>query len=422
MAIALGLTAAVIMVLIEVSGPWWVSVVVGGFSASAQSTALTFIRVMALMMPAAVVLNCLAAADIARGHSRIAALRASVVNLFVTVGIVAYALTSSLGFLPWSFAASFNAIAVWSLWLLKREGAISFAEVSLRGVAAAWCEYMRRLRPLLAQPIVEQLHGWTERLVASGLVVGTMASLDYARTLTESAALIIAQPIGMAVLYKGALPDDREAVTTLSGAVLGVMLPASLYLGIFAPDIVALVFQRGAFDQTAVMLTSGSMRGIAAGLWAATLGLILLRLLNNAGRNGLGCSSAGSGFSLKRGHDAARWLPSWSRRLWVLSWLGLGGGDAGASAFDRCGASPLGAARPLMKMLMIGVCPLSVMAWLCLLLNHDGHERMTRLIGGGIIAAATASILLALLAQKPIRLLIKQISMKRASRDEGSLP
>src|SRR5262249_55553269 len=65
-----------------------------------------------------------------------------------------------------------------------------------------------------------------------------------------------------------------------------ITLPLSVFLGVFAPDIVRLVFARGAFDETAVALTSGAMRGICWGLWAGTLGMILLRHLNNQGRNG----------------------------------------------------------------------------------------------------------------------------------------
>ena len=34
-----------------------------------------------------------------------------------------------------------------------------------------------------------------------------------------------------------------------------------------------------------MLLTSQALRGIAVGLWAATLGWILMRILNGAGRN-----------------------------------------------------------------------------------------------------------------------------------------
>jgi putative peptidoglycan lipid II flippase len=58
-----------------------------------------------------------------------------------------------------------------------------------------------------------------------------------------------------------------------------------VFLVIFAGDIVGLVFFRDAFGEEAVLLTSRTLRGIAFGLWAATLAWILIRILNGAGRN-----------------------------------------------------------------------------------------------------------------------------------------
>lgn len=413
MVIALALTATAFMGLVQWSGAWWVSFIVGGFSPEAQKLVLEFIRVMASMMPAAVVLNCLAAADIAQGRSRISAVRAGVINVFVTTGIVAYAVTGKLGFLPWSFAVSFNAIAVWGLWLLRREGSLRFSGVSVRGVGASWREFMRRLRPLLAQPIVEQLHGWTERFVASGLVVGTLASLDYARTLTESAALIVAQPLGMAVLYKGAMPDDTRTVLALSAGVLAVALPASLYLALFAQDIVRIVFQRGAFDDAALLLTSGSLRGIAAGLWALTLGFILLRLLNNAGRNGLAAGLlaaaflTNAGMSLIAGHIAG---PGGYGSLW----LGLGEAARGVVLLAGV-AVALRIVWPLLKMILLCAGPLMMMAWLCFWISEHLHTPFWRLVAGGGVTAATAAILLIIVAPATIRRVLERWRFKRAA-------
>ena len=412
MAIALGATAAVLMLLVELCASWWVSVIVGGFSSEAQALSRDFLRILALMMPAAVVLNCLAAADIAYGQSRIAAVRAAVVNVFVAAGIAAYVLTGTLGFLPWSFVLSFNVLALWSLRLLVREGKIRFAGVSLGGIADAWLMFTRRLRPLLSQPLVEQLAGWSERSVASGLMVGTMASLDYARTLTESASLIVAQPVGMAVLSKGALPHETRTVLALSGAVFALALPASLYLGLFAEEIVALVFQRGAFDQTAVMLTSASLRGIAAGLWAATLGLVLLRLLNNAGRNGLAALLLAAAFlsnaaaSLVAGHVAG--LRGNGSEL-----LGLGEAVRGIVLLVGV-AIALKVVWPLTRMLAMCLLPLAAMALVELWIARNVGSSVLRLAAGGGVAAATVVVLAAVMLPEA-----RQLALRRM-RSRGS--
>jgi putative peptidoglycan lipid II flippase len=67
--------------------------------------------------------------------------------------------------------------------------------------------------------------------------------------------------------------------------MLAMALPTTAYIAVFAPDIVRLVFARGAFGSHAVDLTVGGLRGIAIGLWAMMMGWILLRMLNAAGRN-----------------------------------------------------------------------------------------------------------------------------------------
>jgi putative peptidoglycan lipid II flippase len=81
-------------------------------------------------------------------------------------------------------------------------------------------------------------------------------------------------------------PKDLGAqIDGIARPILALSVPASMFLVMFAPDIVRLVFLRGAFNEHALLLTSAALRGIGCGLWAATLGWILIRILNGAGRN-----------------------------------------------------------------------------------------------------------------------------------------
>ena len=100
-------------------------------------------------------------------------------------------------------------------------------------------------------PLAEQGNVWVERSDASRLTTGAVASLDYARTLTESALLLISQPVGLAVLSSHPPKDARAQIEAIARPVLAVALPASAFLLVFAPDIVRLVFFRGAFGDEA---------------------------------------------------------------------------------------------------------------------------------------------------------------------------
>lgn len=285
--LTLGLTllASALFGIVELTAPLWIEALLGGFSPAARALTLSFTRVMACAMPGSVLLCCLSASELARGRSRITSIRATLVNVAVIGGVLVLLATGQPIALAWSFTIAFNATAIWGTWLALREGAISLRGIGLDEIVSAFALYMHRLRPLLLQPLAEQGEVWIERLLASALSVGTLASLDYARTLSESAVLLLGQPLGLAVLSSGPAQDARVQMDRLARPVLAIAVPASLFLVCFAPEIVELVFHRGAFGVDAIGLTSHALRGIAAGLWATTLAYVLLRMLNNAGRN-----------------------------------------------------------------------------------------------------------------------------------------
>lgn len=283
--VALTGVALILMTIIQLLGERWVHAFVGGFTAEGRSLTLEFVRIMSLGMPASAMLNVLAAGEIALGRTRLTNIRASLLNVAVLMGIALLAMSGNVHTLAWSFAIAFNALGAWALYTMWREGVLSFRGLTLGSVLAAGREFLRRLRPLLALPVAEQGNIWMERVLASRITTGAVASLDYARTLTESALLLISQPVGLAVLSSHPPKDPAAQVESIARPILALALPASMFLVMFAPDIVRLVFFRGAFNEHALLLTSQALRGIACGLWAATLGWILIRILNGAGRN-----------------------------------------------------------------------------------------------------------------------------------------
>ena len=362
-----------------------------------QSLVLTFVRVMAVWMPASVLLNCLFAAEIATGRSRIAMLRPVSLNIAVMAGIALYAVTGSLIYLPALFALSFNVVAVWGVWTLWREGVLDPKGLRIGLILRVLREFLRRLRPLMLQPLAEQGQIWLERIVVSGFAVGTLASIDYARTLTDSATLLIAQPIGMAVLYKGSSENPRRAALSIAGPLLAVTVPASVFLAVFAPDIVTLVFARGAFGETAVTLTSGALRGIAMGLWATTLGIILLRFLNNDGRNGRAALILAAAYAANAGLNVLAWrVVGTSGNGSIL--IGLGEAVRGLVLLAGT-ALALGTVMPVMRLISVAAVPAALMAALCIVIQQAWTGLWAHLVLGGL--ACLVTILLAGLLLMP---------------------
>lgn len=283
--VAITSVAFLLMVTIQLLGEYWIHAFVGGFSAEGRSLTLDFVRIMSLGMPASAMINVLAAGEIALGRTRLTNVRASILNIAVLIGIALLSVSGNFHTLAWSFAAAFNVLGAWGLYTMQREGLLSFRGLTFSSVVSSGREFLRRLRPLLALPLAEQANVWAERLLASRVATGAVASMDYARTLTESALLLISQPVGLAVLSSHPPKDPAAQVESIARPILALAMPASAFLVMFAPDIVRLVFFRGAFNEHALLLTSQALRGIAFGLWASTLAWILIRILNGAGRN-----------------------------------------------------------------------------------------------------------------------------------------
>lgn len=285
--IVVAVISVVIMLIVQLLGELWINAVVGGFSPEGRQLTLEFVRMMALGMPASAILNVLASGEIALGRTRLTNIRASLLNVAVLTGIGLLMITGNPYVLACSFTIAFNVLLIWGLFALWHEGLLSFSGLTVQRVVAEGIEFFRRLRALLALPLAEQGNVWVERFTASRLTTGAVASLDYARSLTESALLLISQPLGMAVLSHHSAEDPRARTEAMLRPLLAMILPASAFLMVFSTDIVRLIYFRGEFGDEALLLTSHALKGIAFGVWASTLAWILIRLLNGAGRNGV---------------------------------------------------------------------------------------------------------------------------------------
>jgi putative peptidoglycan lipid II flippase len=284
-----GLISSLLAVLAWVLAGTWVGFIVPGFDRMAHDTTVALVRVMALGMPASVMMGWISCIEISVGRLRITTLRSPLQNVVAIVGVAVLSATGQPIFLAISFTAGFWALALVGGYLLWREGEIALDGLRLRAGLDAGSALLKRVRPLFVLPIFDQITLLVERFAGSDLGVGAIASLDYARTLTDTAMYLIGQPLGYVVLAQDALEGERvrARVEALARPLLALGLPASLYMVVFAPQIVQLAYQRGAFNAHGVMLTAAALRGIGCGLWAAMLGYVLTRILNASARNAL---------------------------------------------------------------------------------------------------------------------------------------
>ena len=405
MAVFTGISIA-ITVLVWMFAGWWVDIVVGGFGPDAHAVTVGFVRIMALSMPAATVSGCMSCIEISVGRSRITTIRASLSNVGIMIGIAVMALTGHVTAIAWGYVIAFNLVILYGGIKLWQEGEIVFAAIRPRNARIALGAFFIRMRPLFIQPFADQGNILLERFIGSTLAIGSLASLDYARTLTETALYLVSQPIGYVVLaqHHDEAVTVRSRVMEVARPLLALSMPAALFLFLFAPDIVSLVFQRGVFQDHAVALTASALRGISVGLWASTLGWILIRMINAAGRNGHAARVIVAAYTANIAVNSLAWL------LTSFGVLGLGLGEAARGLTLLGGAAlALGCLRPVLVQVVQQLPCLLLLASGASLAHLAFDPPLARVLcGGSLFGAGIAFNLLPHLRSAYSRFMIRR--------------
>jgi putative peptidoglycan lipid II flippase len=353
-------------------------------------------------------------------------MRASTQNVAVILGVVIAAATGKPLAIAWCFTIGFDLVVLAAVCMLWREGELDPAGLAPRSVLHVLSVFVGRLRHLVAQPIADQAVVWIERFLGSASGVGTVAALDYARSLSDTVTLLVSQPAGYVVLSQGESGpgDTARRIGAIARPVLALGLPLSTFLLLFAPDIVHVTFGRGAFTPHAELLTSRTLQGIAVGLWASVLAWIIVRMLNVAGRN----SRAAAIFVAAYATNAAILLGivPWLTAPGLPS-LALGLADSARGLVFLFGtALALGYARPLLVLIaralpgcaVLGVIGAFVLTWM-----DAGFARLA--VGGAALGLVCLSTFVALMPAEAIaatRLILGPIRRARRRKDLAAKP
>lgn len=138
--------------------------------------------------------------------------------------------------------------------------------------------------PVLGRSLVMQAYTLVERMLASGLAVGSIAALNFANKLMQLPYGVFATAVTTAIfptLSEQAARDakDEMAETLLQGIrmVALIILPAAIGLIVLRVPIVRLVFEQGAFDAAATQATAVALLYYSLGLAGHAGNLILTR-------------------------------------------------------------------------------------------------------------------------------------------------
>lgn len=138
--------------------------------------------------------------------------------------------------------------------------------------------------PRLLGVAVVQLNFWVNTWLASQMMPGSVSGLYYGFSLMLMAQAAIAQSVAIAAMptfsAQHALGKMDEMRSSLASSLRGVILlalPASIGLMILREPIIALLYQRGEFDERSVQIVSWALLWYAAGLLGHSIMEVLTR-------------------------------------------------------------------------------------------------------------------------------------------------
>ena len=170
---------------------------------------------------------------------------------------------------------------------LKRIGALPRIGLLPGRVRAAWSHpgtgrVLRQMAPALIGVSVAQISVVINTQIASHQGVGAVSSLDWASRLMEFPTGLLGVALGVVLIPQLAAANGRKDGAAYSGLldwglrlVLLLALPCAVALLVFPNALLAVLFQRGAFDAEAVHQTARALMGYGVGL----MGLVGVKIL-----------------------------------------------------------------------------------------------------------------------------------------------
>lgn len=170
---------------------------------------------------------------------------------------------------------------------LRRIGALPHIGLLPGAIRAAWSHpgvsrVMRQMAPALVGVSVAQISVVINTQIASHQGVGAVSSLDWASRLMEFPTGLLGVALGVVLIPQLSAANGRQDTAAYSGLldwglrlVLMLALPCAMALLVFPNALLAVLYQRGAFDAQAVAQTSSALMGYGVGL----MGLVGVKIL-----------------------------------------------------------------------------------------------------------------------------------------------
>lgn len=127
--------------------------------------------------------------------------------------------------------------------------------------------------PVAAYYLASQSPGILANYFASGLGEGSIAAFSYAKTILTAVVTLLTLSVARAAFPTfaglasgGRMEEFRQLVVGLAKLILFLFLPLSTLAWVYREPVLRLLYQRGAFDEAALVLTATAFGFLALGL------------------------------------------------------------------------------------------------------------------------------------------------------------
>jgi putative peptidoglycan lipid II flippase len=262
--------------------PFIVKVVAPGFTGETRQLAVELLRILFPMFVFIIISNVSTGILQSRDSFIAPALIGIPYSVIVIISSVLFSKKYGIYTLAWAtFLATISQVLIQLPALRKKYQytlCFDLKDKNLRRLGAL-------VLPVLLGTAVQQLNTLVDRMIASGLVEGSISAITYSNRLLGfvNGVFVVAVSTVMYPLFsryaaKEDYTDLGKTFTQTLAMVMIILLPVTVGAILLREEVVGIVFQRGAFDQQATSLTAYALAFYALGLAAFGIRAVLNRV------------------------------------------------------------------------------------------------------------------------------------------------
>lgn len=280
-----GSVLLILTIVVAAGGKLWVSIALPGFSSEQVQVTASLVAVMAPMILFVGIGNLFQSV----AHAERGFIAPALVPLFNNIVLICYLLVFFATVTVSGLATAYTGGA--SLWLLILLPAVwnQFPRHENDPDPKSFARILGNFWPVFALILADQVSALVQKAFVSGLSTGSIASLNYAAKLEglpvgifSVAITTVYFPVLVQALASG---EHGLAEKRFKEGLRGIFLfsfPAAVFLSCQAETVVKVLFERGAFDTAATLMTADALFYYALGLLPQSMIVYLNRLYFSA--------------------------------------------------------------------------------------------------------------------------------------------